>query len=119
MLSDTYIPQQGVPQCTIPGPLSFLAYINNFPDILDVNSLLYADNTILYESDTSRTECKASLEQNVQRIVTYFNTKKLKLNVAKIKLVVFSKKSLNFNKTLKITIDGQLITSQDRTNYWE
>ena len=50
-----------------------------------------------------------SLTQNLRRIVTYFKTKNLKLNVGKTKLVVFSKKSLNSNETLQITIDGQLI----------
>ena len=117
ILSDTYTLQQGVPQGTILGPLLFLLYINDLPDILDINSILYADDTTLYKSHTSLTECKASLEQNLQRIVTYFKTKKLKLNVAKTKLVIFSKKSLNSNKTLQITIDGQQINSQDGTKF--
>ena len=89
ILSDTYIPQQGVLQGTILGPLSFLLY--DLLDILDINSILYADDTTLYKLDTSLTECKASLEQNLQRIVTYFKTKKLKLNVIKTKLVLFEK----------------------------
>ena len=41
-----------------------------------------------------------------------------KLDVAKTILVVFSKKkSLNSNKTLQITIDGQLINSQDEAKF--
>ena len=91
ILSDTFIPKQGVPQGTILGPLFFLLYIIDLSDILDINSILYANDTTLYKSDNSPAACKASLEQNLQSLVTYVKTKKTETQRRQTKLVVVSK----------------------------
>ena len=46
--SQEYPINAGVPQCSILGPTLFLLYINDLPDDIIFNIVIYADNTTLY-----------------------------------------------------------------------
>ena len=46
--SQEYPINAGVPQCSILGPTLFLLYINDLPDDVICNIVIYADNTTLY-----------------------------------------------------------------------
>ena len=46
--SQEYPVNAGVPQCSILGPTFFLLYINDLPDDVICNIVIYADNTTLY-----------------------------------------------------------------------
>ena len=51
-LSDVMPIELGVPQGSILGPLLFLIFINDMSLISEFHTILFADDTILYDHDT-------------------------------------------------------------------
>ncbi len=44
---------RGVPQCSFIGPILFFIYVNDLPDHLSADSLLYADDVKLIVPETA------------------------------------------------------------------
>ena len=71
----------GVPQGSTLGPLSFIAYINYLPSVLNhTKCLLYADDTAIYCSHQSTSQLTEFLKEDLE-VEKWLNTNKLFLNV--------------------------------------
>ena len=60
--SQEYPVTAGVPQCSILGPTFFLLYINDLPDDVICNIVIYADNTTLYSKCNEASDLWQQLE---------------------------------------------------------
>ena len=60
--SQEYPINAGVPQCSILGPTLFLLYINDLPDDVICNIVIYADNTTLYSKCDQASDLLQQLE---------------------------------------------------------
>ena len=60
--SQEYPINPGVPQCSILGPTLFLLYINDLPDDVICNIVIYADNTTLYSKCDQASDLLQQLE---------------------------------------------------------
>ena len=60
----------GVPQGSILGPLIFLLYVNDMPQAVDCDLLLYADDSCLVFRDNNIDE----IEKQLNKILTPFVT---------------------------------------------
>ena len=108
----------GVPQGSVLGPLLFLLYINDLPNISDkLNFFLFADDTnIYYESDDLKSLEKV-VNHELKSLSLWLNLNRLALNVGKTNFVIFrsSKKPMNHNVTL--ILNRKAISQKDHVKY--
>ena len=80
----------GVPQGSIIGPLLFILYINDLPDIItNCQISLYADDTALYFSAQNPDDIRTTLTNEMEVVSQWFRINKLTLNTKKTKVMVF------------------------------
>ena len=97
----------GVPQGSCLGPLLFLLYINDLPNVSkNLNSLLFADDTTVYSSGSDLLQLSQAVNDDLQKISTWCRANRLSLNVQKTCGMVFT-----FNKNLSqpLTINDNLV----------
>ena len=88
-LSDELPVTHGVPQGSILGPLIFVIYINDLPNVLDAcQASLYADDTVIYYYGSSSQELTDKLNQDLLAVAKWLNEHKLTLNLDKTKCML-------------------------------
>ena len=80
----------GVPQGSIMGPLLFIVYINDLPQVVVNPSVaMYADDTVIYCSGTSVIEVEQKLQEDLDSIKNWLSVNKLSLNVGKTTITTY------------------------------
>ncbi|KAL0829802.1 hypothetical protein ABMA28_003285 [Loxostege sticticalis] len=91
----------GVPQGSVLGPLLFLLYINDLPNVTDQQCILFADDTTLIIKCKKKEELANIANLNLKKIVEWLELNNLNLNVNKTKCIKFKAK---FNDEYKFDI---------------
>ena len=86
----------GVPQESVLGTLLFVVYINDILEVVGNNMKLYADDSKILAIFDKIVERK-SLHEDLDSILVWMRDWKMKLNVAKSKVVYFGKSNLETN----------------------
>ena len=104
----------GVPQGSILGPLLFILYINDIVKVSTVlNPVLFADDTSLFHAHTDFDTLIEEINEELQKITTWFHTNKLSLN-----FIIFLPKGKQCNtENLKININGNEIKRVNFTKF--
>ena len=100
----------GVPQGSILGPLLFNLYINDVTKIVGKNILLYADDSVIYNSSNDLASIYANLQKELDCIASWCAYHKLTINIKKTKAVLFSSNSapeIIYNQIL--SLNGETI----------
>ena len=85
--------QRGVPQGSILGPLLFIVYVNDLPQVIQNCAVTqYADDTTmtLVANDVNSLERK--LDEDLQHVMKWADDNKLKMNTRKTQLLLLSRK---------------------------
>ena len=85
----------GVPQGSILGPLVFLLYVNDMPQSVDCDLLLYADDSCLVFGDNDVNEIEKQLNRNFNSLCDWFVDNKLSIHFGedKTKSILFGRKN--------------------------
>lgn len=86
--------QTGVPQGSVLGPLLYLLYINDLPEILTTaEMLMYADNTSLIIIGDNISDIDEKMNTELAKLADWFAANKLAINPNKTRYMVFQERS--------------------------
>ena len=110
----------GVPQGSILGPFLFSLYINDLPQAVVSDSLLYADDTCIVFQHKSKTEIEKQLIRDFSSLCDWFVDNKLSTHFGqdKAKSILFgTKHKLRNAKSLNIVYNGIEIKQYAKVKY--
>ena len=107
----------GVPQGSVLGPLLFLIYVNDLPNISDkLRFFLFADDTNIYYDSEDLIELEKTVNNELRKLSQWLNINRLALNVSKTNFVIFrAKKKVYHNVTL--ILNRKAIEQKDHVKY--
>ena len=82
----------GVPQGSILGPLFFLIFINDLSKSNSMKSILFADDTVLLQSDNNLENLQNSINHDMSKVMDWLTANKLSPNIAKTKYMLITNK---------------------------
>ena len=91
----------GVPQGSVLGPLLFLVYVNDLPDVVHCDVKLFADDTKLFTKVQSYSDA-ARLQSDLESLLRWSNTWLMPFNQSKCKVLHFG----HANQEFSYSMDG-------------
>ena len=114
--SDLMQVKMGVPQGSVLGPLLFLLYVNDLPNICkDAKFLLFADDTVVIFDNSDSAKLQKDLDEQLPIICEWFNANKLSLNAKKTVCQIYSKSYSE--KKITVSLNNEKIHVVDKVKY--
>lgn len=107
----------GVPQGSILGPLLFIIYINDLPNITTHKCVLYADDiTINIQNNTNNIEYEKEINRTLVRIIDWLRHNNLQINISKTKMIRFQTYNTR-QEALKIEYKDNVVSEVENTRF--
>lgn len=108
----------GVPQGSVLGPLLFLLYINDLPNISQkMTFFLFADDTNIYYESHDLNELEKTVNCELKKLSQWLNINRLALNVAKTNFVIFRSSQKNSYHNVTLILNRKALQQKDHVKY--
>lgn len=106
----------GVPQGSVLGPLLFLMYINDLPDSISHDCVLFADDTTIAIRGKNLNSYEFEINDTLRRTIEWLSANNLKANVSKTKYMQFYPYQAKPQK-LNVKYQGQTVQETMSSNF--
>lgn len=106
----------GVPQGSVLGPLLFLIYINDLPDITQYPCTLFADDVSIVVSNDNTDEHVTEVNRIVGLCINWLTKNNLKVNVSKTKYIHFYNRKPKIDR-FKVNYEGEEISESNSITF--
>ena len=114
-ISDSLTINCGVPQGCVLGPLLFLTYMNDLPNVSKVLCFyLFADGTSIYFDSTDLITLQKVVNRELRGVRKWLEANRLALNISKTNYVIFHSHSKKVSEFIRIKLGRKTI---NRVNY--
>ena len=108
----------GVPQGSILGPLLFILYINDMPNLLQsAFPIIFADDTTLFISGKNIEVVLETFKNELVNLVEWFRANKLSLNLNKTQYMLFTTSPGVRLKEINFEVNGNVIARVKKTKF--
>ena len=107
----------GVPQGSVLGPLLFLLYINDLPNISNkLKFFLFADDTNIFYQSNDLITLQSVVNKELKKLSIWLNANRLSLNISKTNFVIFAAKNKPLT-TVTLLLNKKAIEQKDHVKY--
>ena len=104
-ISDSLPITCGVPQGSVLGPLLFLIYMNDLPNVSKVLQFyLFADDTSIYFDANELNHLQKVVNKELRKVRKWLEANRLALNISKTNYVIFHSNSKKTNDFIRIKL---------------
>ena len=108
----------GVPQGSVLGPLLFLIYINDLPNVSDkLSFFLFADDTNIYFESDDLLCLERTINNELKQLNLWLNVNRLALNIRKTNFVIFRTANRTLDHNVTLVINKKAIVEESYIKY--
>jgi len=108
----------GVPQGSVLGPLLFLIYINDLPNISKkLTFFLFADDTNIFYESKSELHLEKTVNKELKKLYTWLVVNRLALNIDKTKFIIFHPYNKPKKQNINLRINKKPINRANNIKY--
>lgn len=117
-LSGKFAVKYGTPQGSVLGPLIYSLLVNDMPKCMKFsNCVMFADDTTVYASGSNIKFLYKKINEDLKRLMEWFNSNSLALNVEKSCHILFRTKNRNPKFSGQIVMNGKEIKRVTYTKF--